>query len=169
MHLLFRRPFRFAAGALLAFLPLLCSAQAYKCTENGTTTFQTLPCSGEGKKIHVESGPSQQSIQDAQDRAARDKQAAWSSYNAQQQQQNQQRPVSPIPTQNCSKMLSELDSAQAEYNQLSRDAGMPDATVAGLRNNNRLLTLSQQRLNSAKMNVDMYGCKPPSGTPMMSR
>lgn len=61
-----------------AFALLACtsaSAQGViKCTVNGKTVYQATPCeAGDGKAVSIQSGPSEQDVQAARDRANADK------------------------------------------------------------------------------------------------
>lgn len=161
-EVLFRRILRFIGGVLLALSPLLCSAQLYKCTENGTSTFQSEPCKGAGKVVHVDAPPSAQSTQEAQDRAASDKQAV-SDINTGRQQKNQQA-ANAAPGADCGKLNKAVEDANVEYMKLSREGALPGVTPAGMRNNQRLATAAQKQLFDAKFNASIYGCDKKTGS-----
>jgi hypothetical protein len=141
--------------ALLAACPMLCGAQVYKCTENGSVTFQSDPCKSAGTLMHLESGPTEQAILDAQNRAEKDKKSAWT------------KPASPAPSRNgapeshppdCSKLNQAVADAEGKRAQLMEGSWRPGGTDAGTRNINRLSGPIDQQYNYAKNIADASGC-----------
>ncbi len=71
----FITPLSTAATLLLtlAATPAAHAETIYKCTVNGQTAYQSSPCAGQGKTVNINSGLTEQQIQDAKNRAEADK------------------------------------------------------------------------------------------------
>jgi Domain of unknown function (DUF4124) len=146
---------RIVGGALLIFLPLICSAQVYKCTDNGSTTYQSEPCKGDGKVMQLEAGPSEQKIQEARDRADKEKKAAWTP-QVSSKAQGQRNLNSPAPP-DCDKLNKSVDDLQAQGKQLDREAFNGTGNPRLL---NKLGASNQQQYNSALQSAQSVGCRP---------
>lgn len=106
--------------------------------------------------MHLDAGPSEHAVKDAQNRANKDKKSAW------------EKPASAAPNRNgaveshppdCEKLNQAVADAEGQRKQLMVGATNPGATDAGMRNINRLGAQIDQRYNNAKVMAEVTGCQ----------
>lgn len=73
-------------GMALACATPAAAQGVFKCTQDGKTVYQSTPCASQGRAVSIQSGPSQQQVQEAQKRADAEKARAGSVQQAQPQQ-----------------------------------------------------------------------------------
>lgn len=142
--------------ALLLVLPMVCGAQVYKCTENGSVTFQADPCKTGGTVLHIDSGPTEQSIAEAKKRAEKDKKSAWTKSAG--QPAALRNGVPEIHPPDCQKLHQAVADAEAKRSQLMEGSWRPGGTDAGMRNINRQSVPIDAQYNYAKNISDASGC-----------
>lgn len=104
--------------------------------------------------MHIDSGPSAQAINEAKNRADKDKKSAWDKSASPTTSRNDAPEAHPP---DCEKLNKAVADAEAQRKELIAP-GIGSPTSAGIRNVNRLSGPVDQQYNYAKNMADASGC-----------
>jgi hypothetical protein len=152
-----------ASALLFSLAPAYCAAELYKCINDGKTTYQSDPCKGEGKEVHVAPAPSAEAVREAQARAANDAQAAnmagiqrhQREMQAQYRAAAERQPTAP----DCAKLNKDVADAYGQRNGLNRASREMGVVSGELKNNlDQAAATNNQRIAQTQQAANQAGC-----------